>query len=193
MRIHCKSPTVQCSEVCVSSEAQTERQIHIHAQMYTLTRLFWFTLFNLGMEIDRWTAHVLNFGHILHCGLNLPALSFFHIISRTFFNPWMSASFHYKPLWSHILHVCLCVYVFGSMRVHMHCDVSLASVHLLTWLFTLLRSTNEYEAGCDRPHTSTMHYLANGQVADAGVHALRPASQWAKAFRLAPPFTSFFL
>lgn len=86
----------------------------------------------------------------------------------------MSASFHYKPLGSHTLHACLCVCVV------LHCHVSPAPAHFLTWLFTPLSSSNEYEAGCDRPHTSSMHYLANGQVADAGVLVLRPMSQWAK-------------
>lgn len=50
-------------------------------------------------------------------------------------------------------------------------------MHLLTWL----SSTHQYEASCGRLHTSTMHYLVNAQVADAGVLVVSPMSQWAQS------------
>lgn len=81
--------------------------------------------------------------------------------------------------------------MFGLVHVWMRCHVPPAPVHLLTCHFTPLSSSNDYEAGCDRNHISTMHYLANGLVADAAVLILKPLSQWAKATLLTSPVTPF--
>lgn len=156
-----------------------------HAQQipsFTLSDLFCCFLgvfFIYMMEIDSWTAHALNFGRILGSVFNQPTLNLLRIISRTFVNPPdVCKLFCSKLLESHTLHVCLCVCSLPHVR--MHYRASRALVHLLAWVLTSLSSSNEHETRCDGRRTITMHYLTNGQVADALVLVLRPISQWAK-------------
>lgn len=88
--------------------------------------------------------------------------------------------------------LCVCVYIWTEIFFN-----------VLVWMQILFLMEDEFakepvyvwtrpKSGSDRPHASSMHYLANGQVADAGVLELRPVSQWAKAILLPSVVTSFF-
>lgn len=165
-------PAVQCLIL---------KKPHMHSkfQVFTLSDLFCCFFFIYMMGIDSWTAHALNFGRILGSVFNQPTLSLLRIISRTFVNPPdVCKLFCSKLLESHTLHVCLCVCSLPHVR--MHYRASRALVHLLAWVLTSLSSSNEHETRCDGRRTISMHYLTNGQVADALVLVLRPISQWAK-------------
>lgn len=125
------------------------------------------------MEIDRWTPSVIiTLATVFVGGLMCPHLVF-QIISRTFLN-------------CRCLQACefVSMYMFCFLHVCRHCHVPLASAHSVTCLFTPLSISNEYEAGCDRPQKSTMHYLANGVVADARVLVLKPSVPVGKGYPL---------
>lgn len=150
-----------------------------NSKFHTIWLVLLFFFFIYMMETDSWTAHALNFGRILGSVFNQPTLNLLRIISRTFVNPPdVCKLFCSKLLESHTLHVCLCVCSLPHVR--MHYRASRALVHLLAWVLTSLSSSNEHETRCDGRRTMSMHYLTNGQVADALVLVLRPVSQWAK-------------
>ena len=138
---------------------------------HTLWHLFWCTCCEILSLCDGdWQMNSFchnNFGHCLRWRLNPPTLSIPHSL---------------KPC----LQACefVSMYMFCVLNVCRHCHVPLASAHWMTWLFTPLSISNESEAGCDRPQKSTMHYLANGVVADARVLVLKPSVPVGKDYPL---------